>query len=116
MTITPIPIKPIIIEKIWGTAKCKNTLKQYPKTWIYDRRKLVWSTNKVKELRMTINIDEEKGRESNEKNTFHVVIKNTGTIRLQSLRSYLEGQMGWDTSVLECMSKSCRIPVLEKPT
>lgn len=55
---------------------------------------------------MTINIDEHKGRESNEKNTFHVILRNTGTIRLHSLRAYLDGQMDWDNSILECMSKS----------
>jgi eukaryotic translation initiation factor 2C len=54
---------------------------------------------------MTINIDEHKGRESNDKNTFHVILRNTGTIRLNSLRAYLNGEMDWDTSVLECMSE-----------
>ncbi|OIW26754.1 Piwi-domain-containing protein [Coniochaeta ligniaria NRRL 30616] len=104
LAISPIPIKPIIIEKIWNAPKCQANLAQHPRPWIYDRRKLVWSTNKVKELRMTINIDEHKGRESNEKNTFHVILRNTGTIRLNSLRAYLNGEMDWDTSVLECMN------------
>jgi len=54
---------------------------------------------------MTINIDEHKGRESNDKNTFHVILRNTGTIRLAALRAYLQGELDWDNSVLECMSK-----------
>jgi eukaryotic translation initiation factor 2C len=54
---------------------------------------------------MTVNIDEAKGRAANDKNTFHVVLRNTGMIRLQSLKAYLMGEMDWDNSVLECMSE-----------
>lgn len=107
LAISPIPLKPILIEKIWNAPKCKATLanKAHNKPWIFDRRHLVWSTNKVQEIRMTINIDEEKGRPSNDKNTFHVIVRNTGIIRLNALRAYLNGEVDWDTSVLECMSK-----------
>lgn len=104
-----MPPKPIVIEKIWDAPKCKATLAQHKGSWIYDRRKLAWSTNKIKELRMTINIDEHKGRESNDKNTYNIILRNTGVIRLAALRAYLQGEMEWDNSVLECMSEFSRI-------
>ena len=101
---SPLPPKPQLMAKIWDTPKIKSVLKSYPKPWLYDGRKLAWSTNKVDELRITTNIDEEKGRPANDKNTFYVHIRNTGTIRLNALRAYLQGEMDWDNSVLECMS------------
>lgn len=94
-----------MISKIWDTPKVQSMLKTHPKPWIHDGRNLAWSTNKVEELRITVNIDEEKGKPADEKNTYYVIIRNTGTIRLHALRSYLEGKMDWDNSVLECMSE-----------
>jgi eukaryotic translation initiation factor 2C len=100
-----MPIKPIIIEKIWEAPKFQEALGQHKGSWIYDRRKLAWSTNRVKEIRALINIDEHKGRPSDDRNTFNVTLRNTGTIRLAALRAYLQGEMDWDNSVLECMSE-----------
>ncbi|KAB5542391.1 Piwi domain-containing protein [Coniochaeta sp. 2T2.1] len=104
LAISPIPVKNILIEKIWDAPKWQAKLNEHKASWIYDRRKLVWSVNKVKEIRSIINIDEHKGRESNDRNTFHVVLRNTGTIRLEALRAYLSGKMEFDNSVLECMN------------
>lgn len=98
------------MTKIWGTPKAQSTLLGYPKPWLYDGRKLAWSTNKVDEIRITVNLDEERGKPANENNTYYVIIRNTGTIRLNALRAYLEGKMDWDNSVLECMSESSPTP------
>jgi eukaryotic translation initiation factor 2C len=104
VAISPVPHRPILYEKVWDSPACQRELAKHKGTWIYDRRKLAWSAHKVKEIRMMVNIDEARGREANDKNTFHVILRNTGTIRLQALRAYLSGQMDFDTSVLECMS------------
>lgn len=103
---SPEPFKPVLMTKIWESTKVQSALKAYPKPWLYDGRKLAWSTNKISEVRITVNLDEERGRAtSNTDNTFYVIIRSTGTIRLHALRAYLEGKMDWDNSVLECMSE-----------
>lgn len=99
-------MRSILFTKIWASKSVQSSLKGSPKAWLYDGRKLAWSTNKVKELRIKVNLDEEQGKtSSNDKNTFYVLIRSTGTIRLQLLRAYLEGKAGWSNGVLECMSK-----------
>ena len=65
------------------------------------------STANVKEIRVTIDLDADKGktrRPDGPKNQWLLLIKPTGTIRLAALRGYLKGQSSWDNSVLECMS------------
>lgn len=52
-------------------------------------------------------MDQERGREPRpDKGPFIVmfIIRKTTVIRLDALRAYLQGQMGWDDHVLECMN------------
>lgn len=57
------------------------------------------------EERAVVDLDVESGKESRGK-TVYCTIKYTKTVRMQYLLSYLKGEASWDTSVLECMSKS----------
>jgi eukaryotic translation initiation factor 2C len=99
-----------MIKKLWNSATFQGLLEdpkvnKLRKPWLFDLRKLAWSTAKVQELRCRVNIDEERGRPDKEENMFNIVIRPTGTIRLNSLRSYLQGESDWNNHVLECMSK-----------
>lgn len=75
--------------------------------WIFDGRKIAWSRNIVNEIRTQVNMDEERGRAPHPTkgpDIVFVTIKKTNVIRLDALRAYLSGQMGWDEHVLECMN------------
>jgi eukaryotic translation initiation factor 2C len=105
VSITPVPARPIMIEKIWNTATCQAKLKeQTKKTWIFDRRAIAWCPANLRELRVRVNIDEAKGYEPKEENMFNVVIKPAGTIRLAMLRAYLNGETDFANPILECMN------------
>lgn len=45
-----------------------------------------------------------KPRKDGTKDTVYLIIKPSVKIRLSVLGSYLQGKMGWDTSILEAMS------------
>lgn len=77
-----------------------------PFRWLFDGHKLAWSCNNIPELCIEVDMDKEQGRSSKAKrpNTFHIFIRRSTTIRLASLKSYLEGKAAWDTHVLECMN------------
>lgn len=62
------------------------------------------------ELRAKIDLDE--GRPNNRgTNHFFFRMKKTVALEFAPLMAYLQGKMGWDNSVLECMSRSShRLP------
>lgn len=75
--------------------------------WIFDGRKIAWSLNNVNEMRTQVNMDEERGRAprpGKAPDVVYLMMKKTNVIRMDALRAYLAGQMGWDEHVLECMN------------
>lgn len=95
-------------KKVWHTLSVQAALKkQGQHSWLFDGRKIAWSRNKVTEIRLQIDMDAEKGRvprADKPRNIVFIIIKRTTVIRLEALRAYLEGKMGWDEHVLECMN------------
>lgn len=97
-------------SKVWHTELCQAHLKRasggkHP--WVFDGRKLAWTRNSLPEMRFQINMDEAQGRRPRADkgpDVVYIIIKKTTTIRLDALRAYLTGQMGWDDHVLECMN------------
>ena len=56
------------------------------------------------EIRTQVDLDE--GRPNNRgDNKFFFRLKKTATIEFAPLLAYLQGKIGWDNSVLECMSR-----------
>lgn len=97
------------MKKIWETETVKRHLREnagaHP--WIFDGRKLAWSRNNIPELRTQIDLDREQGRNPHPTrgpDMAYIIIKRTTTIRLDALRAYLMGKLGWDDHVLECMN------------
>ncbi|KAL2261286.1 hypothetical protein VTK26DRAFT_4477 [Humicola hyalothermophila] len=104
ITITPEPKGAIVYKKVWDCAPVQAELKKCKKPWLYDGRKLSWSTNPVQGFEMKVDLGEEEGRAGRENNQFTFKLKRTGKIRMEALKAYLSGKMAWDNSVLECMS------------
>ena len=59
------------------------------------------------ELSFQVDLDQERGRtpRGTVSNTHHVTIRKTGAVNLSALEGYLKGQMGFDNSVLEAISR-----------
>ncbi|KAH8886492.1 Piwi-domain-containing protein [Thozetella sp. PMI_491] len=108
LTISPGGDKRGLIERIWKSSQIKRKLAEHKNgPWLFDGNKLVWSTNKVKEIRVTVDLGSEPGRrpsQDRDRDRFYFIMKHTGSINTNALRAYLEGKMDWDTSVLECVN------------
>lgn len=112
VSISPDTEKPSFIKKVWHTPTVQAGLKKdsnygvMPHSWLFDGRKLCWSLNNFPRLKIQVDMDKEQGRapRPGRNNKFVVLITRSTTIRLSSLKAYLEGKMEWDTHVLECMN------------
>ncbi|KAK3347363.1 Piwi domain-containing protein [Neurospora tetraspora] len=107
IALSPEPTAGVVYDKVWKSKKVQQKLASVTnKPWIYDGRKLAWLAQSVDEMRVMVDLDEERGRKpgGERKNVFHITIRPTGKVRLQSLRAYLEKRAPWDNHVLECMS------------
>ncbi|KAK4166548.1 hypothetical protein QBC43DRAFT_286477 [Cladorrhinum sp. PSN259] len=107
VVISPEPRGAIVYKKCWDSKKGQGKIKSYNKgPWIYDQRKLAWSTNDVNEIRVQIDLgeEEENGKAGREGNIYMLIVRKVGKIDLGILNSYLDGKCGWDSKVLECMS------------
>ncbi|KAK0713074.1 ribonuclease H-like domain-containing protein [Lasiosphaeria miniovina] len=104
VSISPTPLARVVYKKVWDSNTIQSKLQSCKDPWIYDSHKLAWSKNKVPELRVTVDLDAEEGKTSRKNNTFLFRLKPTSRIRLETLFAYLNGQMDWDNSILECMS------------
>lgn len=107
--------KPAFLKKVWKTDIVQKELKKKinagkqevePFKWIFDGNKLAWSRNNVAELRIKVDMDEAQGRRPNPQrpNLFYLKVRRSTSIRLASLKAYLDGKTDWDTHVLECIN------------
>lgn len=108
MSVTPTPRNLSFANVAWESKKAKSEIKKagdHP--WIFDGRRIAWSRNSIPEMRIGINMDDERKRApkaGREADMCLLTIKKTTTVRLESLRAYLTGKMGWDDHILECMN------------
>lgn len=63
--------------------------------------------DKPKELRITVDLDEEQGRPASapRDNTHRIVIRQTARVPLAAIDAYLSGKITFDNSVLEAISE-----------
>ncbi|KAK3990966.1 Piwi domain-containing protein [Cladorrhinum sp. PSN332] len=106
ISIQPEPKSAIVYKKCWMSKKLQEKVKAYNKgPWICDMRKIAWSTNDVDEIHCQVDLGEEEGKAvGRPNNVFMVMIRKTNKINLEILNAYLDGKLGWDSKVLECMS------------
>ncbi|KAK3386269.1 Piwi domain-containing protein [Sordaria brevicollis] len=109
VALSPEPTHGVVYDKVWNSKKVQQKITSVTKQpWIYDGRKLAWLAHSVDEIRLMVDLDEERGGNrrpgAEKKNVFFITIRPTGKVRLQALKAYLEKKAPWDNSVLECMS------------
>ncbi|KAK5734619.1 Protein argonaute [Elasticomyces elasticus] len=95
-----------LMTRVWAS---KAVQKELGHGWIYDGNKLAWSMKKLdRELRLLVDLDsaEEGGKpkKSGKENKHRIVIKQTNTVGIQVLTSYLAGQCSFDNTVLESIN------------
>ncbi|KAI0814058.1 Piwi domain-containing protein [Xylaria sp. FL0064] len=110
VSISPEPTKQpkALINKLWNSKPVQEAIIKAGGRWINDGKKLAWSSNQVErnELRVTVDLDADKPANRRVGNTgvFYVRIKQSAAINLAYLQRYLEGGIGWDNHVLECLN------------
>ena len=76
--------------------------------WIYDGNKIAYSYKALKEeVNVTVDFDAEQGRQPRAKgrDTVRVIVRMAKTVRMESLSSYLAGQLKtWDNNCLEAIT------------
>ncbi|KAL7619906.1 Protein argonaute [Parahypoxylon ruwenzoriense] len=105
-----------LVKKVWNTQTVIEALRTKGGKWLYDGNKLAWSSEKIdrNEARIVVNLDYLKHKEAQNKeiykkatdnnSVYYLTIRQTTTIRLSYLKRYLQGSIGWDSHVLECMN------------
>ncbi|EPQ63543.1 Bgt-1037 [Blumeria graminis f. sp. tritici] len=74
---------------------------------IWDGNKIAWSSNQLPEQRMTVDLDAEKGRAARpgkSPDTCYVIIRLAKTIRMASIKAYIEKKIAFDNTVLESIN------------
>lgn len=56
------------------------------------------------ELKFSVDLGVDKGKPGKERDTFLLILRPAGKVRLEALKAYLGGKQTWDDSVLVCMS------------
>lgn len=75
--------------------------------WLYTNVLFDRSSRQIErnEMRLTIDLDADRpNRRVGNNGVYFFKVKQSATIRLEYLRKYLQGEIGWDNHVLECMS------------
>ncbi|KAL2023731.1 hypothetical protein VTK56DRAFT_1445 [Thermocarpiscus australiensis] len=103
VSLKPEPQAAIVYKKVWETATVQGKLKELKAPWLYDNRKLAWSSKDVSGIQCSVDLGASEGRRPG-KDVYTFEMKQTGTIRMEALKAYLEGKMDWDNSVLEAIS------------
>jgi eukaryotic translation initiation factor 2C len=63
------------------------------------------SSVNIPSFKCDVDLGQGEGRPGRQSNQFTIELKQTCKVRMEALRAYLEKKMGWDNTVLECMSK-----------
>ena len=63
------------------------------------------STNNIPGLKVNVDLGEDEGRPGRKNNQFVIEIKQTCKVRMEALVGYLGKKIGWDNTVLECISE-----------
>ncbi|KAL2151322.1 hypothetical protein VTH82DRAFT_6420 [Thermothelomyces myriococcoides] len=104
VAINPEPQGATVYKKAWNTKAVQGKLAQTKAPWLYDNRKLAWSTSNIPGFKLEVDLGLDEGRPGRRNNIMIFEVKQTCKVRLEALKGYLEKKVGWDNTVLECMS------------
>lgn len=123
-----------LLRAVWNSTTIQNALKVVDSHWLWDGNRIAWYVNSSAhassillilfrctakaprdELRVVVDMDRERGRaprvdkETGQviENKVRVVIKVIKPIRMAVVKAYLDKVTGFDTTVLEAISKYC---------
>lgn len=110
VSVTPNPNDSrALFSKIWHSSPVQERLTKLGRGWLYDGHKLAWNCVRIPgdEFSCQVDLDKLAGKapRPGRSGIYTFRIRQSTSIRMQSLKSYLEGQASWDKHVLECMSK-----------
>ncbi|KXT16422.1 hypothetical protein AC579_5117 [Pseudocercospora musae] len=93
-----------VVNAVWNSKKVQAELGAGA---IFDGNKLAWSGRPItRELRLTVNLDEEKGRKPGKKgpDEHRIMIRQTNKVGFQQLMAYLQGKASFDNTCLEAIA------------
>ncbi|KAL8696034.1 MAG: hypothetical protein Q9224_003008 [Gallowayella concinna] len=101
-------IKRGLIKAIWNSEQLKNRIPGGTKEWIYDGNKIAWSKQNIAtELRMSIDLDQERGRDTStisERDVHNVFVKKTARVDLANIYAYLNGKIDFGPGVIDAIN------------
>ncbi|KAI8951243.1 Piwi domain-containing protein [Xylaria longipes] len=110
VSISPEPKKEsrALIKKLWNSEGAQKEMANTNAKWLCDSSKLAWSSKPISknEFRVTIDLDADKpnARRVGSSGVYYLQVRQSTTIKLHYLKQYLDGKIGWDNHVLECMN------------
>ncbi|KAH6615648.1 Piwi domain-containing protein [Chaetomium sp. MPI-SDFR-AT-0129] len=104
VAVLPEPKGMIVYKKAWNCKAFQRKLAEMKAPWLHDSRKLAWSSANIPSFSLKIDLGEDEGRPGRSNQIMTVEVKQTCKVRMEALKGYLEKKIGWDNSVLECIS------------
>ncbi|KAI0448637.1 Piwi domain-containing protein [Xylaria acuta] len=97
-----------LMKKIWNSEAVQKEMAKTNAQWLYDSNKLAWSSKPIKnnEFRVTVDLDADKPNRQRvgSSGVYYLQVRQSTAIKLHYLKQYLDGKIGWDNHVLECMN------------
>ncbi|TGJ79671.1 hypothetical protein E0Z10_g9093 [Xylaria hypoxylon] len=110
VSISPEPKKEsrALIKKLWNSQPVQEEILKAGGKWLYDSNKLAWSSQEIsrQEFRVSVDLDADKPNQKRvgSDGIYYFRVKQSAKINLAYLHQYLQGKIGWDSHVLECMN------------
>ncbi|KAI1421193.1 Piwi domain-containing protein [Xylaria sp. FL1777] len=110
VSISPEPARQsrALIKKLWNSRPFQEALTTAGGKWLCDGNKLAWSSNEIDrhEIRVSVDLDANRPNRNRVGNAgvYYIRVKQSAAINLAYLQRYIEGGIGWDNHVLECLN------------
>ncbi|KAI1757612.1 Piwi domain-containing protein [Xylaria castorea] len=110
VSVSPEPQKEskALMKKLWNSKPVQDKIKDVGGTWLHDGNKLAWTSKNIdrNEFRVTVDLDADKPNKEKvgSSGIYYLKAQQSTAIKLHYLKQYVEGKIGWDNHVLECMN------------
>ncbi|KAI1152469.1 Piwi domain-containing protein [Nemania diffusa] len=109
ISISPEPKTPgALTKKLWYSEPVQRFINNAGGKWLCDGKMLAWSSKQIdrNEFRVSIDLDADKPNKKKVGGTgvYFLKVKQSATVKLYYLQQYIQGKIGWDNHVLECMN------------
>ncbi|KAI0404747.1 Piwi domain-containing protein [Xylaria palmicola] len=105
VSISPEPDKKPLTKKLWNSEPVQNVIRQVGGMWLFDGGKLAWSSKEIPRNEFRVTVDLDAGRPNRRGvSIYYIKVRQITTIQLNYIQQYLQGRIGWNNQVLECMN------------